>query len=160
MTKKKLNPRNIPMKGRSINIDAIIDESMRHDMEHARLLVAAALRKEMSSDKVKELLDSLQESDVSEEKISHAEQLMGLTERPSVSLEGITTGEDLKKFKGKMKKLALHTALCSICLGLEKKGYTSEQLQSIFDDVKQIKNRIDNGEITYKDLKMEKEQLI
>jgi hypothetical protein len=50
--------------------------------------------------------------------------------------------------------------LCSICLGLEKKGYTSEQLQSIFDDVKQIKNRIDNGEITYKDLKMEKEQLI
>jgi len=160
MTKKKLNPRNIPMKGRSINIDAIIDESMRHDMEHARLLVAAALRKEMSSDKVKELLDSLQESDVSEEKISHAEQLMGLTERPSVSLEGITTGEDLKKFKGKMKKLALHTALCSICLGLEKKGYTSEQLQSIFDDVKQIKNRIDNGEITYKDLKMDKEQLI
>ena len=152
MTRKKLNPRNIPMKGRSINIDAIIDESMRHDMEHARLLVAAALRKEMSSDKVKELLDSLQESDVSEEKISHAEQLMGLTERPSVSLEGITTGEDLKKFKGKMKKLALHTALCSICLGLEKKGYTSEQLQSIFDDVKQIKNRIDNGEITYKDL--------
>ena len=160
MTRKKLNPRNIPMKGRSINIDAIIDESMRHDMEHARLLVAAALRKEMSSDKVKELLDSLQESDVSEEKISHAEQLMGLTERPSVSLEGITTGEDLKKFKGKMKKLALHTALCSICLGLEKKGYTSEQLQSIFDDVKQIKNRIDNGEITYKDLKMDKEQLI
>ena len=160
MTRKKLNPRNIPMKGRSINIDAIIDESMRHDMEHARLLVAAALRKEMSSDKVKELLDSLQESDVSEEKISHAEQLMGLSERPSVSLEGITTGEDLKKFKGKMKKLALHTALCSICLGLEKKGYTSEQLQSIFDDVKQIKNRIDNGEKTYKDLKMEKEQLI
>ena len=152
MTRKKLNPRNIPMKGRSINIDAIIDESMRHDMEHARLLVAAALRKEMSSDKVKELLDSLQESDVSEEKISHAEQLMGLSERPSVSLEGISTGEDLKKFKGKMKKLALHTALCSICLGLEKKGYTSEQLQSIFDDVKQIKNRIDNGEITYKDL--------
>lgn len=160
MTRKKLNPRNIPMKGRSINIDAIIDESMRHDMEHARLLVAAALRKEMSSDKVKELLDSLQESDVSEEKISHAEQLMGLSERPSVSLEGISTGEDLKKFKGKMKKLALHTALCSICLGLEKKGYTSEQLQSIFDDVKQIKNRIDNGEITYKDLKMDKEQLI
>ena len=160
MTKKKLNPRNIPMKGRSINIDAIIDESMRHDMEHARLLVAAALRKEMSSDKVKELLDSLQESDVSEEKISHAEQLMRLSERPSVSLEGISTGEDLKKFKGKMKKLALHTALCSICLGLEKKGYTSEQLQSIFDDVKQIKNRIDNGEITYKDLKMDKEQLI
>ena len=160
MTKKKLNPRNIPMKVRSINIDAIIDESMRHDMEHARLLVAAALRKEMSSDKVKELLDSLQESDVSEEKISHAEQLMGLSERPSVSLEGISTGEDLKKFKAKMKKLALHTALCSICLGLEKKGYTSEQLQSIFDDVKQIKNRIDNGEITYKDLKMDKEQLI
>ena len=152
MTRKKLNPRNIPMKGRYINIDAIIDESMRHDMEHARLLVAAALRKEMSSDKVKELLDSLQESDVSEEKISHAEQLMGLSERPSVSLEGISTGEDLKKFKAKMKKLALHTALCSICLGLEKKGYTSEQLQSIFDDVKQIKNRIDNGEITYKDL--------
>jgi len=160
MTRKKLNPRNIPMKGRSINIDAIIDESMRHDMEHARLLVAAALQKEMSSDKVKELLDSLQESDVSEEKISHAEQLMGLSERPSVSLEGISTGEDLKKFKAKMKKLALHTALCSICLGLEKKGYTSEQLQSIFDDVKQIKNRIDNGEITYKDLKMDKEQLI
>lgn len=77
-----------------------------------------------------------------------------------MSLEGISTGEDLKKFKAKMKKLALHTALCSICLGLEKKGYTSEQLQSIFDDVKQIKNRIDNGEITYKDLQMDKEQLI
>ena len=155
MTKKKLNPRKIPMKGRSINIDAIIDEAMRHDMEHARLLVTAALLKEMSSGKVKELLDSLQESDVSDERISHAEQLMGLSERPSASLEGISTGEDLKKFKGKMKKLALHTALCAICLGLEEKGYTPELLQSIFAEVEQMKKKIDDGAITYKDLKME-----
>ena len=156
MTKKKLNPRNIPMKGKSINIDAIIDESMRHDMEHARLLVTSALRKEMSSDEIKELLDSLQEFDVSEETIRHAEQLMGITERPSVSLDGISTGEDLKKFKAKMKKLALHTALCSICQGLEEKGYTPEQLQSIFADVKQMKEKVENGEITYKELKMTK----
>lgn len=27
MSRKKLNPRNIPMTGRSINIDAIIDEA-------------------------------------------------------------------------------------------------------------------------------------
>ena len=81
---------------------------------------------------------------------------MGITERPSVSLDGISTGEDLKKFKAKMKKLALHTALCSICLGLEEKGYTPDQLQSIFADVMQMKEKIENGEITYKELRLTK----
>ena len=78
---------------------------------------------------------------------------MGITERPRVDLSAISTGADLKKFKTKMKKLALHTALCSICLGLEEKGYTPDQLQSLFAEVEQTKSKIDCGEVTYKELK-------
>ncbi len=152
MSRKKLNPRHIPMTGRSINLDAIIDEAMRNDMDRAKLLVGNALRDQMSPNEINEMLDSLQESDVTEAAVSHAEQLMGITERPRVDLSAISTGADLKKFKAKMKKLALHTALCSICLGLEEKGYTPEQLRSIFAEVEQMKNKIDNGEITYKEL--------
>ena len=156
MSRKKLNPRNIPMTGRSINIDAIIDEAMRNDMNHAKLLVGNALLDRMSPDEINEMLDSLQEFDVTEAAVSHAEQLMGITERPSVDLSAISTGADLKKFKARMKKLALHTALCSICLGMEEKGYTPEQLQSIFAEVEQMKNKIDNREISYKELSSRK----
>ena len=52
MSRKKLNPRNIPMTGRSINIDAIIDEAMRNDMNHAKLLVGNALLNRMSLDEI------------------------------------------------------------------------------------------------------------
>ena len=153
MSRKKLNPRNIPMTGRSINIDAIIDEAMRNDMNHAKLLVGNALLNRMSLDEINEMLNSLYEFDVTEAAVSHAEQLMGITERPTVDLSTISTGADLKEFKTKMKKLALHTALCSICLGLEDKGYTPDQLQSLFAEVEQTKSKIDCGEVTYKELK-------
>jgi len=153
MSRKKLNPRNIPMTGRSINIDAIIDEAMRNDMNHAKLLVGNALLNRMSLDEINEMLNSLHEFDVTEAAVSHAEQLMGITERPTVDLSTISTGADLKKFKAKMKKLALHTALCSICLGLEENGYTPDQLKSIFAEVEQTKSKIDCGEVTYKVLK-------
>ena len=159
MSRKKLNPRHIPMTGRSINIDGIIDDAMRNDMNHAKLLVGNTLLGQMSPDDIHKMLDALQEFDVTEDSVSHAEQLMGITERPSVDLSVISTGADLKKFKARMKKLALHTALCSICLGLEEKGYTPEQLQSIFAEVEQVKNKIDNGEITYKELGHRKETL-
>ena len=130
MSRKKLNPRHIPMTGRSINIDAIIDEAMRNDMNHAKLLVGNALLNRMSLDEINEMLNSLHEFDVTEAAVSHAEQLMGITERPTVDLSTISTGADLKKFKAKMKKLALHTALCSICLGLEDKGFSQNNLCS------------------------------
>ena len=77
---------------------------------------------------------------------------MGITERPKVDINAISTGADLKKFKLKMKKLALHTALCSICLGLEENGYTEDQLRSIFSEVEQTKKKLYNGELTYNEL--------
>ena len=153
MSRKKLNPRNIPMTGRSINIDAIIDEAMRNDMDHAKMLVGNALREQMRPNEIFELLDSLQEFDSTEATVKHAEQLMGITERPRVDLSAISTGADLKKFKTKMKKLALHTALCSICLGLEDKGFSQDQLKSIYSEVEQTKKKIDNGELSFKELK-------
>ncbi len=157
MSRKKLNPRHIPMTGRSINIDAIIDEAMRNDMNHAKLLVGNALLEEMSPNEIFELLDSLQEFDSTEATVSHAEKLMGITERPSVDLSAISTGADLKKFKARMKTLALHTALCSICLGLEEKGFSQDRLQSIFSEVEQTKKKIDNGKISFKELKKKME---
>ena len=153
MSRKKLNPRNIPMTGRSINIDAIIDEAMRNDMDHAKMLIGNALREQMRPNEIFELLDSLQEFDSTEATVKHAEQLMGITERPRVDLSAISTGADLKKFKTKMKKLALQTALCSICLGLEDKGFSQDQLKSIYSEVEQTKKKIDNGELSFKELK-------
>lgn len=43
MPKKKVNPRRIPMAKKELDTDAIIDETMKEDMAHAWLLVAAAL---------------------------------------------------------------------------------------------------------------------
>ena len=43
MPKKKVNPRRIPMAKKELDTYAIIDETMKEDMAHAWLLVAAAL---------------------------------------------------------------------------------------------------------------------
>ena len=77
---------------------------------------------------------------------------MGVRSRPSVRLDDVSTAADLKKLKANMEKLALHTALCSICLGLEKKGYKQEELKKLFLAVDITKSEIENGTETYEEL--------
>ena len=152
--KKKTNPRNVPVDKRSISIDAIVDEAMKDDMQHAWLLVGSALieQKICSADEVKELRDSLKEIDATETNIRHAEHLMGTKKRPGAKMDKLFTAADLKKLRANMEKLALHTAMCSICLGLEEKGFTHEALKELFLAVDNKKSEIDSGTESYEKL--------
>jgi len=152
--KKKTNPRNIPVDKRSINLDAIVDEAMKDDMQHAWLLVGSALvgQKKCSAAEVKELRESMKEFDATERNIRYAERLMGTKKRPSVDMNNLYTAADLKKLKANMEKLALHTALCSICLGLEEKGFKQEELKKLFLDLDITKREIEGGTESYENL--------
>ena len=157
--KKKTNPRNIPLDKRSINLDAIVDEAMKDDMRHAWILVGSALVGQgmCTADEVKELEGSLEESDATETNIRYAERLMGIRRRPHVDMDKLSTAADLKKLKANMEKLALHTALCSICLGLEEKGFKQEELKKLFVAVDIAKNEIENGTESYEELERQME---
>ena len=152
MAKKKTNPKSIVINKRTVNLDAIVDEAMKDDMQHAWLLVGTALMKQeqMDAEEIKELRNSIKEPDATERNYRYAERLMGTRERPHVSLDDVTTAADLKKLKANMRKLALHTALCSICLGLrEEKGFSEEKLRKIFSDVESLKKGIEEGTESY-----------
>ena len=159
--KKKTNPRNVPVDKRSINLDAIVDEAMKDDMQHAWLLVGNALIEQeiCSVDEVKELRDSQEELDATERNIRHAESLMGTKKRPKVIMDKLSTVADLKKLKANMERLALHIAMCSICLGLEKKGFTQEALQKLFLAVDITKSEIENGTESYEELERRMESV-
>ena len=160
MAKKKTNPRNIPLDKRTINLDSIVDEAMENDMLHAWILVGSALVEQgmCTAEEVKGLRDSLKECDATERNIRYAERLMGVRSRPSVKLDDVSTAADLKKLKANMEKLALHTALCSICLGLEEKGFKQEELKKLFLAVDITKSEIENGTVSYEELEKRMEQ--
>ena len=154
MANKKLNPRHIVVDKRTVDLDAIVDEAMKDDMRHARLLVGSALlqQEQMPKDEIQELMEACGEVDATERNIRYAERLMRSKSRPRAKLDEVSTAADLKKLKTNMKKLALHTALCSVCLGLRKKRFSEERLGRIFDDVGSTRTKIENGEESYEEL--------
>ena len=146
MANKRINPRHIVVDKRNVNLDAIVDEAMKDDMHHAWLLIGKVLKE------IKELHNSIKEINASEGNIRYAERLMGRKERPHVSLDDVSTAADLKKLKTNMEKLALHTAMCSICLGLHENRFSEERLRRIFRAVDDVQAKIENGEESYEEL--------
>ena len=107
---------------------------------------------QMPKDEIQELMEACGEVDATERNIRYAERLMRSKSRPLAKLDEVSTAADLKKLKTNMKKLALHTALCSVCLGLREKGFSEERLGRIFDDVGSTRTKIENGEESYEEL--------
>jgi len=152
MAKKKLNPRHVPVSARSLSMDAIVDDAMKDDMLHAWLLVADTLleHEQISSDEINEMYSSFHDFETTEASVRHAERLMGTSKRPSPDIGPIATAADLKKLKARMKDLALHTALCMICLNLEESGrFTEEDLKRIFLAADITRAEIERGDESY-----------
>ncbi len=157
MGKKKVNPRRIPLPKSAINKDKIIEEAMKDDMYHAWILVASALLEtELAKpeqigtlcDEISEFAKKVQADDM---QMIHAEELMGRGKPPRLNTSYLNSPVELEKFKKKVEKLALHTALCVICLGLEIR-YTADELRRIFLSADLTEAELESGRTNYKEL--------
>ena len=136
--KKKVNPRRVPLAKSAIDKDAIIEEAMKDDMSHAWLLVASSLveQEHISVNELSELSDAVNayisnkafKSGSDNSELTRAEKLMGKN-NPYKNLDPsrIHSPVELEAFKKKVAKVAIHTALSVICLGLDSTGRFSEE---------------------------------
>ena len=69
---------------------------------------------------------------------------------PHIDMDRIRTKGDLLTVKRKLKEDALHSALCIICLGLEKtKQFSHEELRRLFFNVSLTMAEIESGITSY-----------
>ena len=154
MAKKKVNPHRIPLPKKAIDKDEILEEAMKDDMEQAWLLVASALV-DRGYDNISELSDavnrfietgSAQDDEMQnmqakaawkmkehrDAEMRRARDIIGI---PNMRLnpDKIKSPVELEAFKRKVKRIALHTALTVVYLGLEATGqFEKEELKIIF----------------------------
>jgi hypothetical protein len=157
--KKKVNPRRIPLAKSAIDKDAIINEAMHDDMFHAWLLVASALV-ELGFARPDEIHDLSQH--VNQYSKTHhperldvekGEKLMGIGDIPRLNVDRVTSPVELEKFKARVRRVALYTALCSICLGLEDTvRFSPDDLHRIFLAADLTEAEIAAGQESYDDL--------
>ena len=131
MKKKKVNPRRVPLAKSAIDKDAIIEEAMKDDMSHAWLLVASSLveQEHISVNDVNAYISNKAfKSGSDNSELTRAEKLMGKN-NPYKNLDPsrIHSPVELEAFKKKVAKVAIHTALSVICLGLDSTGRFSEE---------------------------------
>lgn len=155
---KKVNPRRIPLAKREIDTDAILEEATKDDMYHAWLLAMNALidQELIAFEEMQDLTDGVNDvinhsSDLSDGAMGRAEKLMGIP-RPYQRLnkDKVSSAFDLEAFKRKVGKLAIHTALCVLCIGLESTGrFTTGELRSIFFSVDLTLAELERGITSY-----------
>ena len=61
---------------------------------------------------------------------------------------------ELDKYRKNVEKMALHTSLCVICLGLEKR-FSSEELKRLFLVENLTEAEIDSGHLDYNQLELQ-----
>ena len=162
MARKKTNPRRIPIARRDVNTDAVIEEAMKDDMAHAWLLTADALvnQEHISPDEISCFADAVNRyiekgSNQGKEDISRAEKMVA-TKKPRVDPYYVRSPYDLEKFKKKVERIALHTGLCVICLGLESTGkFSEEDLKRVFFAADLTLAEIDSGMNSYEYIERE-----
>ena len=152
---KKINPRRIPMPKSMIDRDGILEEATKDDMYHAWLLVFNAFieQDQIEIDEIPALADDVNRYIRSSSfhsvktEISRGEKIMGIS-LPYTNLhpDNIKSLIDLERFKQKVFKIATHTALCVICLGLDSTGhFTEDELRQIFFNADLTLSEIDHG---------------
>ena len=162
--KKKVNPHRIPLAKSEIDKDAILSEAMKDDMYHAWLLVVNAIleQERIPKSDIPALADTVNKyiSSVSfhhkskEDEMKRAEQLMGIRGMPeNLNPDTIKSPIELARFKEKVSKVATHTALCVVCLGLEATGrFQAEDLRRLFFNVELTLAEIDSGLNSFHDI--------
>ena len=164
MKKKKTNPRRIPLAKREIKNDALLEEAMQDDMTHAWLLVANTMveqnhikPKELAalSDSVNRYIkDNAMSDNAKKIEMSKAEKLMGVPNPcPHLDPDSVKSPIELERFRKKLRKVALHTALCVVCLGLAAtKQFEDEDLRRIFLGVDLTQAEIERGINSYAEI--------
>ena len=156
MARKKLNPRRIPIAKREINTEKILDEAMKDDMAHAWLLVANYI----SSDELGQMADAVNRfigrgSENGSSELARVSALIE-TRKPRVDPSGIRSAIDLERFRRKVERIALHTGLCVVCLGLESTGrFSEEDLKRIFFSADLTLAEIESGVNSYEEIERE-----
>ena len=162
--KKRVNPRRIPLAKSEIDRDAILNEAMQDDMYHAWLLVVNAMIElqmvpindiQIIADEV-----NLHTSKTSfgaagkDSEINRAEVLMGISSPYSnLNPSGIKSAVELQAFKKKVYRVAIHTALCVLCLGLDSTGRLShDELRALFFHADLTLAEIEHGINSYEKL--------
>lgn len=160
MARKILNPRRIPIAKREINTEKIIDEAMKDDMAHAWLLVAEPLLNYISSDELGQMADAVNRfigrgSENGSSELARVSALIE-TRKPRVDPSGIRSAIDLERFRRKVERIALHTGLCVVCLGLESTGrFSEEDLKRIFFYADLTLAEIESGVNSYEEIERE-----
>ena len=158
---KRINPRRVPIAKSAIDKDAILAEAMKDDMYHAWLLVVYAIIEleaieikdiPLLADKVNRYVSKASFHGKSKDtEMSRAERLMGIRNPyENLNPDVIKSKIELDKFKSKVIKVATHTALCVICLGLEASGtFDTDDLRRLFFNVDLTLAEIDSGRNSY-----------
>lgn len=151
---KKLNPRRIPLAKREIDVEEILEEATKDDLYHAWLLAMVALvdQEMISIDELQELTDKVNDfinnsTDATKDATRRAEAIVGISHPyHNLRIDKVSSAVDLEAFKRKVGKLAIHTALCVLCLGLDSTGrFTIDELRRIFFNVDLTLAEMDHG---------------
>ena len=116
-----------------------------------------ALSDDALSEKLEKMKSDMEngvaKKDAARDAMDRADKLMGIGSKPRLNLDRVTSPVELMKFKKKVKRIALHTSLAVICLGLESLGkYSSEDLHRIFLSADLTQAEIDAGAESYDEL--------
>ena len=161
---KKLNPRRIPIAKSMINQDQILEEATKDDLYHAWLLVFCSMIElnyielqdipELTERVNKYISNSHFHGDEKGDEIEHAESIMGIpVPHASLHINHVKSAIELESFKRKVTRIALHTALCVLCLGLEStRLFTQDDLHHLFLGVDLTIAEIEHGITSFSDL--------
>lgn len=146
------------MAKREIDTDAILEEATKDDMYHAWLLAMNAIVEQelITFEEMQDLTGGVNDfinhsADFSDGAIGKAEELMGIP-RPyqRINKDKVSSAFDLEAFKRKVSKLAIHTALCVLCIGLESTGrFTTDDLRRVFFSVDLTLAELERGITSY-----------
>ena len=158
--KKRVNPRRIPMPKSSFDRDVIINEASSGNLYYAWLLVLHTMLEleAKTPEEVQRLWNAADQTVIQEYisnwRLTEAAKIMGYElPYPTLEFRDVRSEAELTIYKRKAKENALHTALASICLGLDATGQLDRaQLRRIFSNVALTVAEVERGYTSYDQL--------
>ena len=169
--KKKVNPRRIPLAKSEIDKSSIMSAATENDMYRAWLLILCAMADqewidlesipEIVAEADRYIMRAHPDKSALKEEFRRAEKLMGIPmPYENLNIDSVRSPIELEAFKNKVFKMATHTALTVIFLGLESSGrFSEEQLRRIFFHVDLSLAEIDSGISSYGDFETKLDRL-
>jgi len=158
--KKRVNPRRIPMPKSSFDRDVIINEASSGNLYYAWLLVLHAMLEYEAEtpEERRRLLNAANQTtireNISDWRLMEAAKLMGREQpHPTLGFREARSKAELAAYMRKARQNALHTALASICLGLDDTGQIDRtRLRRIFSNVALTVAEIESRHSSYDEL--------